>query len=135
MVCAEQRDRRGGGRCHLDATIAAVRNIDGSIPKRTVPAHPKVDLQPVKADSFTLDSNLPYTLIFVAYRFPGTGSPDYAASRILADALASQRGDLYTLVVQNKALAAEFGIAETYPQKASVGYLLGALPAARMPHR
>ena len=111
-----------------DATIASIRKVYGSIPKRTVAAHPSVNLQPVKSESFTLDSNLPYTLMFVAYRFPGTDSPDYAASKILADALASQRGNLYALVPQGKALAAEFGIAETYP-KASVGYALGALPA------
>ena len=42
--------------------------------------------------------------------------------------LASQRGDLYALVPQGKALAAEFGLAETYPL-ASVGYALAALPA------
>lgn len=111
-----------------DATIASIRKIYGSISRRTVPSHPGVSLQPVKAETFTLDSNLPYTLAFLAYRFPGTDSPDYAAAQILADALASQRGDLYALVPAGKALAAQFGIAENYP-KASVGYALGALPA------
>ncbi len=112
-----------------DATIASIKSIYGSIPKRAAPEHPKIDLQPVKAESFTLDSNLPYTLAFLAYRFPGTDSPDYAASKILADALASQRGDLYALVPQGKALAAEFGLAESYPM-ASVAYALGAVPAS-----
>ena len=87
-----------------------------------------MDLQPVKSETFTLDSNLPYVLGFIAYRFPGTSSPDYAASQILADVLASERGDLYGMVPAGKALAAEFGIAETYP-KASVGYGLVALPS------
>ena len=59
---------------------------------------------------------------------PGTDSPDYAAAQILADVLASQRGDLYGMVPAGKALAAEFGMAETYP-KASVGFGLVALPA------
>ncbi len=116
------------GDVNPDTTIASVRKIYGPIGKRPVPAHPNVEFQPVKAESFTLDSNLPYTLTFLAYRFPGTDSPDFAASKILADALASQRGNLFALVPQGKALAAEFGLAETYP-KASVGYALGALPA------
>ncbi len=42
--------------------------------------------------------------------------------------LSSQRGDLYGMVPAGKALAAEFGIAESYP-KASVGYGMVALPS------
>ena len=63
-----------------------------------------------------------------AYRMPGTDSPDYAATQILADILASQRGDLYAMVPAGKALAADFAIAESYP-KASVGFGVVALPA------
>jgi zinc protease len=65
---------------------------------------------------------------FIAYRFPGTASPDYAASQVLADVLSSQRADLYGMVPAGKALAAQFGLAETYP-KASVAFGLVALPA------
>src|SRR6202040_636284 len=95
---------------------------------RTLPQRSEVNLQPVHAESFTLDSNLPYVLSVIAYRMPGTDSSDYAAVRILSDVLASQRGNLYALVPQGKALAAEFGIAETFP-KGSVGYSVLALPA------
>jgi zinc protease len=59
---------------------------------------------------------------------PGTKSPDYAALRILSDVLTSQRGNLYALVPQGKALAAEFGIGETFPE-ASVAFGVLALPA------
>ena len=93
-----------------------------------LPARPAIDLQPFKTDSFTIDSNLPYVLGFIAYRMPGTDSPDYAAAQILADVLASERADLYGMVPAGKALAAEFGFAETY-RKASVGYGVVALPA------
>jgi zinc protease len=86
-------------------------------------------LQPVKPETFTLASNLPYELGFIAYRLPGTDSPDYAAANILADVLGSQRGDLYAMVPAGKALAAEFGLAETYP-KASVGYGVVVLPSS-----
>jgi zinc protease len=110
------------------ATLAKVKELFGSIPSHPLPEHPPVNLTPVKAESFTLDSNLPYIISFVAYRLPGTDSPDFAATQILSDVLASQRGDLYAMVPAGKALAAEFGVAETYP-KASVGFGLVALPA------
>ncbi len=110
------------------ATLTKIKQLFEPIPSHPLPAHPAVDLQPVQAETFTLDSNLPYVLGFIAYRLPGTDSPDYAAAQILADVLGSQRGDLYALVPAGKALAAQFGIAETYP-KASVGYALIAQPA------
>jgi len=109
-------------------TLAKVKKLYGDIPKHALPAHPAVDLQPVKPETFTLDSNLPYVLAFISYRMPGTDSPDYAATQVLADVLGSQRADLYGMVPAGKALAAEFGMVETYP-KASVGFGLVALPA------
>ncbi|MGA8214299.1 MAG: pitrilysin family protein [Candidatus Sulfotelmatobacter sp.] len=110
------------------STMAKIRQWFGDIPSHPLPERPTVDLKPVKSETFTLDSNLPYVLGFIAYRLPGTSSPDYAAIQILADVLASQRADLYGMVPAGKALAAEFGLAETYP-KASVGYGLVALPS------
>jgi len=114
------------------ATMNKIKKIFGEIPNHPLPERPAVDLKPVKSESFTLDSNLPYVLGYIAYRFPGTDSPDYAASQILADVLASQRGDLYAMVPAGKALAAEFGFAESY-RKASVGYGVVALPTGADP--
>ncbi len=110
------------------ATLAKIRQLYGDIPSHPLPAHPDVQLQPVKPETFTLDSNLPYVLGFVAWRLPGTDSPDYAASQVLADVLGNQRADLYGMVPAGKALAAQFDMAETYP-KASVGFGLVALPS------
>jgi len=110
------------------ATLGKIRQLYGDIPSHPLPARPAIDLQPVKAETFTLSSNLPYVLGFIAWRMPGTDSPDYAAMQILADVLASQRADLYGMVPAGKALAAEFGLAETYP-KASVAFGLVAQPA------
>ncbi len=110
------------------ATLAQINQHYGSIPKSILPSRPPVLLKPVKSETFTLDSNLPYVLTFVAYRMPGTRSPDYAAARVLADVLASQRGDLYGLVPEGKALESTFGLDETYPM-ASVGYAVTAIPA------
>jgi zinc protease len=114
------------------ATMEHVRALYGSIPRRAVPTHAAVNPQPVKAESFTLESNLPYQLVFVAFRLPGTSSRDYAAAQILSDVIGSQRADLYGLVPAGKALGAEFGMAETYP-KASVGYALAAIPPSADP--
>jgi zinc protease len=112
-----------------NAVLAKVREYYGKIERKTLPPRPQVNLSPVKSESFTLDSNLPYLLAFIAYRMPGTDSPDFAAVHILSDVLASQRGNIYGLVPQGKALDAEFGLAEAYP-KASVAYSVAVLPAA-----
>jgi zinc protease len=109
------------------ATIAKVKTLYGPIPRRPIPARPTVNLQPVKAESFTLSSDLPYQLAFVAYRLPGSDSPDFAAARILADVLSSERGALFDLVPQGKALQTGFELGETYP-KASAGFAAAALP-------
>ncbi len=108
--------------------MAKVRRLFGDIPDHAIPAHPRVKFKPVKSETFVLRSNLPYVLGFIAYRFPGTNSAQFAAAEILADVLNSQRADLYGMVPAGKALAAEFGVAEPYTE-ASVGYGVVALPA------
>lgn len=110
------------------AVLAKVKEYYGKIEKKALPARPEVTLPAVKAESFTLDSNLPYLLAFVSYRMGGTESPDYAAEQILSDVLSSQRGNLYALVPQGKALDTGFGVAETFA-KASVAYCAAALPS------
>ncbi len=110
------------------AAMLKVKERFESISDHAVPARPVVVLQPVKSETFTLQSNLPYTLGFIAYRFPGSRSAEFFAAQILSDVLGSQRGDVYALVPAGKALAAEFGSAESFPE-ASVGYGLVALPS------
>ena len=112
--------------------LAKVKDYYGQIPRRSVGARPAINLQPVQADSFELPSNLPYLLTGVAFRFPGTDSPDFAAARVLTDVLSSQRAALYELVPQGKALGTDFDLVETYP-KASAAFALAALPAGTDP--
>jgi zinc protease len=109
------------------ATIARVEQLYGDIPKRDLPPRPEINLSPVKAETFTLPSDYPYIITVLAFRMPGTDSPDYAASRVLADVLASQRGDIYGLVPEGKALDAGFQLAETY-RKAGMGMAYAVLP-------
>jgi zinc protease len=108
-------------------TLDQVRALYGSIPRRHIGQRAAVSLRPVKPDSFTLDSDLPYTVAYTAYRLPGSDDHDFAAAQILSDVLSSQRADLYGLVPQGKALYAGFELAATYP-KAGLGFLVGALP-------
>jgi zinc protease len=114
------------------AVIAKVRELYGPIPSHPLPARPVISLGPVKSETFTLDSNLPYVLAFIAYRLPGTDSSDSAATRILADVLGSQRGDLYALGPAGKALEVQFELAETYP-KASVAFAVAAVRSGSDP--
>ena len=106
--------------------LAKVRRIFGAVASRPVPQRPKVELQPLKPAFIELDSNLPYGVALLAYRLPGFQSADYAAGQILGDALTSQRGDLYALVPEGKALATDFeGI--DLPQ-AGAGIITAAFP-------
>ncbi|HLY42649.1 MAG TPA: pitrilysin family protein [Terracidiphilus sp.] len=114
------------------ATLDKIKQLYGNIPKHDVPQHPAVQLTDFKSDNLTIDSNLPYILGVIAYRLPGTDSPDYAAAQILGDVLASQRGDLYAMVPAGKALAAQFGMFEEY-RESSVGIGYVALPAGADP--
>jgi zinc protease len=114
------------------ATLAKIKQYYGAISRKTLPPHPEVNLSSVKTDSFVLDSNLPYLLTLISFRFPGTDSPDFAAARILSDVLSSQRAKLYDLVPQGKALGTEFALLETYP-KASAAFAMAALPSGADP--
>lgn len=107
--------------------LAKVKTIYGAIPRHNVPPRPVVNLQAVKPETFTLPSDLPYQLVFVAFRMPGTDSPDFASAEVLSDVLASHRAKLYDLVVQGKALAVDFSVGESY-RKASVAFAIAAIP-------
>ncbi len=110
------------------STMNTVRELFSPIAKRPVPAHPAITLSPVKSETFTLDSNLSYTMAIIGYRLPGSDSKDYAAAQILVDVLSSQRGDLYAMVPAGKALGTQFGMAGDYP-KAGLGFAFAAVPS------
>jgi len=89
--------------------LAHVRAIFGAIPRRPIPARPKTVLAPLKAVSPIHDfSDFPVPFALLAYRMPGYRDPDFAAADIAGDVLASQRGDLFALQAEGKALATGF---------------------------
>ena len=109
------------------ATLAKVEDLFGSIPARTLPPRPEIRFEPVAPQSLHLDSDFPYGLEVIALRLPGLDSPDFAAVEVLVDVLNSQRGDLYSLVPQGKALNTAFAF-DPLP-KAGLAYAVAAFPA------
>jgi zinc protease len=113
-------------------TLAMVEKLYGPIPSRPVPPRPAFRLHPVRTERFTLHSDSPYTMVLVAYRLPGSDSPDFAAARVLTDVLASERANIYGLVPEGKALEAGFELVETY-RKASMAIGYATIPAGGDP--
>jgi zinc protease len=110
-----------------DDALAQVKKLFGDIPSRKLPARAGFKFEPVKPEMLNLDTDLPYGMAVVSYRLPGSDSPDYAASQILSDVLSSQRGRLYQLVPDGKALFSQFAY-EAMP-KAGMGYAIAGFPA------
>ena len=80
-----------------------------------------------------MNTDLPFGLVVVAFRFPGYSSPDYAASQVLADVLASQRADLYGLTAAGRALNTDFSL-NTLPQS-GLGFVKAAFPKGGDPQK
>jgi zinc protease len=107
--------------------LEQVKKIFGEIPSGPLSARPEYNFSPVKPGILKLDTDLPYGLTAIVFRFPGADNPDFAAAQILSDVLSSQRGKLYELVPQGRALFSEFAY-ETLP-KAGLGYAIAGFPA------
>ena len=107
-------------------TLDEIKSLFGDIPAKQLPARPNVDLSSVKAATLKLDTDLPYGLAITSFRVPGSDSPDFAALNILSDVLSSQRGTLYSLVPEGKALYAGFQL--DFMPKAGLAYAIGAFP-------
>jgi zinc protease len=116
------------GNVKPEKALAEVRALFGDIPRKTLPERPAVKLEAVKPKAMSLKTDLPYGLAVVSFRMPGSNSADYAATQVLGDVLASQRGTLYALEPEGKALYADFELSSL--PNASVGYALAAFPKA-----
>ena len=101
------------------ATLSQVQQYFGSIPSARLPARKPVKLGPLEPARIELTSDFSVPIVLAAYRFPGFRSPDYAASEVLSEALASQRGALAGLVVSGQALGAGFIPGNTLPEAGS----------------
>ena len=110
-----------------EAVLEQVKKIFGDIPSAKLPERPGFSFQAVKAETQQLDTDLPYGLAAIVFRFPGSDSPDYAAANILSDVLSSARGKLYGLVPDGKALFASFSYDSL--RKAGLGFAAAGFPA------
>jgi zinc protease len=119
------------GNVEPQAVLVQVKNTFGTLPSKTLPARPDYNFSSVQPDTLKLDTDLPYGMTAITFRFPGTENPDFAAAQILSDVLSSQRGNLYGLVPQGKALFAQFSY-DTLP-KAGIGYAIAGFPAGGDP--
>jgi zinc protease len=110
-----------------EKTLATITELFGHIQSQKKPSRPSFRLRQFKSENFTLNSDMPYTLAYIAYRLPGTDSSDYAATIILADILASRRAEVYGMVSSGLAMQVDFGLEESY-RKASIGLAEIAVP-------
>ena len=112
-------------------TLTKVRQLFEPIKRKNLPSKPSVKLQPMKASSFTVDTDRPNGTLLLAVRVPGLDSPDFPALEVLADVLSSRRFELYGLVPQGKALDADFSL-DPLPQAglafATVSFPVGTDP-------
>jgi zinc protease len=106
--------------------LKQVETLFADIPAKQLPKRTPIKLGKVKAQTLTLPTDLPYGLTLTSFRMPGYKSPDYAAGVILADVLGSQRGNLYALVPEGKALYAGFQ-GNAMPD-AGLGFAIGVFP-------
>ena len=107
-------------------TLAEVKSLFGGIPRKQLPSRPAIDLKPVSSETLHLPTDLPYGLALISYRTPGFDSADFAALDVLSDVLSSQRGTLYALVPQGKALYTAFELSPL--PKAGLAYAFGVFP-------
>jgi zinc protease len=106
--------------------LAEIKTLFGNIPRKRLPARQEVHLQPMRPETLNIPSDFPFGVAAISFRMPGTDSPDYAASEVLSDVLNSQRGTLYALVPEGKALFTEFEF-QSLPQ-AGLGIALAGYP-------
>ena len=98
------------GNVDPQATLTQVRALFGAIPRKLLPQRTAVQLQPMQAAAFAVDTDRPTGTEMIAMRVPGLDSADTPALELLADILSSERFDLYGLVPQGKALSAQFAL-------------------------
>jgi zinc protease len=106
--------------------LSKVRTFFEDIPSRPLSSRRAIHLQPLKGGTIEQETDLPYGLAIVAYRLPGYESADFAAAQVLEEVLDSERGGLYALVPQGKAL--EAGFTANFLPKAGLGYCFAAFP-------
>ena len=114
-----------------DSTLAEVRKLFGSIPRKALPARPAFHFQPVQAHTVKLPTDSPYGTVALTWRMPGMRDKDYATAMVLASALGSQRASLYEMGLNGKALFG--GFSGQFLPHAGIGFAVGVFPRGGNP--
>ncbi|MGH9717450.1 MAG: M16 family metallopeptidase [Candidatus Acidiferrales bacterium] len=115
------------GDVNPSSVMQQVKGLFGTIPRKKILSRPTVSLQQVKTSTLNLTTDFPFGIAAISFRMPGSDSPDYAAAEVLSDVLNSERGSLYALVPDGKALFAEFASFSDLP-KSSLSVALAGFP-------
>jgi zinc protease len=107
-------------------TLEEIKSLFSDISSRKLPERPEFQFREVSAETLSFNTDLHYGQAVIAFRMPGFENSDYAAASILSSVLSSQRGDLYALVPEGKALYAGFDL--NIMPKAGLGYAMAAFP-------
>ncbi len=109
-------------------TLAKIRDLFGSIPRKMLPAHAQINPKPVlPSEPVVVPTDQANGSSVLAMRMPGLDSPDFPALEVLADVLNSERSDLYALVPEGKALSTGFSLDPL--DRVSMAYASIAYPA------
>ena len=107
-------------------TLAEIHRRFDAIPDAPVPARKPVAVQPLVSSSLEAPVDFPIGFGALAYRAPGSNAPDYAASQVLRQVLASGRTAFADLMAEGKVLAF-LDVGNAYPD-VGANFLL-AIPA------
>ena len=84
--------------------LQKIESIFGAIAAKPLPARAPMAFKPVAPRTIALETDEPYAMVYLALRVPGLADKDLPALELLADAMQSERFELYGLKVQGKAL-------------------------------
>lgn len=106
--------------------LRLVQETFGNIHARVLPKRQPIVPALPPAKTLKLTTDYPVGFVTIAFPMPGYSAKNFAVADILSDVLSSERGALYDLVPQGKALSTGF---EYVPKKeAGFGVALAAFP-------
>jgi zinc protease len=108
------------------AVLAQVKRLFGDIPRKQLPQRPAIHPGPVQTQTIEGKTDRANGMVVAAFRLPGYDSPDYAALNLLSDVMSSQRGSLYALAADGKALGT--GAEADFLPHAGLAYVVAEFP-------
>jgi zinc protease len=108
------------------AVLAQVKRLFGGIARKELPGRPSIHPGPVQTQTIEGKTDRANGMVVAAFRLPGFDSADYAALTLLSDVMSSQRGALYALTADGKALGT--GAEADFLPHAGLAYVVAEFP-------